>query len=83
MLTLAGILVVLSPAVLVALFGLSTLLRAPVAETVYSRCTAASVCTGLAAAVWILGAMLITEASTRIPLAESSTLGRVPIAATS
>lgn len=61
MLTLAGILVVLSPAVLVALFGISTLLRASVAETVYSRCTAAAVCTGLAAAVWILAAMLITD----------------------
>lgn len=61
MLTFAGILVVLSPAVLVALFGISTLLRTPVGETVYSRCTAAAVCTGLAGAVWILAAMLVTD----------------------
>jgi NAD(P)H-quinone oxidoreductase subunit 5 len=61
MLTFAGILVVLSPAVLVALFGISTLLRTPVGETIYSRCTAAAVSTGLAAAVWILVAMLMTD----------------------
>ncbi len=61
MLTFAGILVVLSPAVLLALFGVSTLLRTPLAETVYSRCTAAAVCTGLAAALWILVAMLVTD----------------------
>ncbi len=61
MLTFAGILVVLSPAVLVALFGISTLLRTPVGETVYSRCTAAAVSTGLASAVWILVAMLMTD----------------------
>ncbi|TWW09707.1 hypothetical protein E3A20_11630 [Planctomyces bekefii] len=61
MLTFAGILVVLSPAVLVALFGISTLLRTSVGETVYSRCTAAAVSTGLAAAVWILVAMLMTD----------------------
>ena len=61
MLTFAGILVVLSPAVLLALFGVSTLLRTPLAETVYSRCTAAAVCTGLTAALWILVAMLVTD----------------------
>lgn len=54
----AGIIVVAAPALLLAVLGLSTLLGAPLSESVIARCTQAAVVAGLSAALLILALML-------------------------
>ena len=61
MLTIAGTLVVLAPALLLAVFGISTLFRLPMTERLAARCTAVAVTTGLTAALCILVSMLVTH----------------------
>lgn len=55
---LLGMLVIATPAILLALLGLSSLTAFPMSERVVSRCTEFAVVVGLAAAVGILGLML-------------------------
>ncbi len=61
MLTIPGLLVVLSPALLLAVLGLSSLFRLSMTERLAARCTWAAVTTGLTAAIVILITMLVTS----------------------
>jgi NADH-quinone oxidoreductase subunit L len=61
MLTLAGIIVVLSPASLLAVFGVTTLFRIRLSERSMARFTEASVVIGLVSALFVLAAMLATS----------------------
>lgn len=61
MLTILGTIVVLAPALLLAVFGISTLFRLPMSERLAARCTAVAVTTGLTAAICILVSMLVTH----------------------
>ncbi|MBL8815382.1 MAG: oxidoreductase [Planctomyces sp.] len=61
MLTACGMIVVLSPALLLAVFGLSALAGIRLSERLVAKLTEASVVLGLFAAILILGVMLITD----------------------
>jgi NADH-quinone oxidoreductase subunit L len=56
-----GLIVVASPAVLLAVLGLPMLLGRPISESIQSNFTKAAVLTGLTAAVCILGMMLVFD----------------------
>ncbi len=58
--TFLGTCVVISPAALLLVFGLTSLLGFPLGERIMARCTQASIVTGLTAAVLILFMMLAT-----------------------
>ncbi len=62
-----GLVVLASPAVLVAVLGVSSLLSRPLSEGSISRLTQVSVLTGLLAATWILISMLFTGVR-RVPI---------------
>lgn len=59
--TFLGMCVVVSPAALLLVFGLTSLLGFPLSERIMARCTQASVVTGLTAAILILIMMLIFD----------------------
>jgi len=61
MLNIAGIIVVLAPVMLLAVFGVTTLLRIPLSERSMARFTEASTIFGLLSALFILGVMLATN----------------------
>lgn len=61
MLTIAAIIVVAAPVLLLAVFGVTTLFRIPLSEQAMARYTQASGVIGLASALFILTAMLVTN----------------------
>jgi NAD(P)H-quinone oxidoreductase subunit 5 len=61
MLTIAAIIVVAAPVLLLAIFGATTLFRIPLSEQAMARYTQASGVIGLTSALFILTAMLVTD----------------------
>jgi len=61
MLNIAGIVVVAAPVMLLAVFGITTLLRIPLSERSMARFTEASTVFGLLSALFILSVMLATD----------------------
>jgi len=62
-----GICVVLSPALLVAVLGFTSLIRKPLSEQATNRCTYATIVVGLVAAVLIL-AMMLAVGTRHVPI---------------